>query len=95
MVCSPRVAESEGVETNILNKKKIDEIFALLARFVAQIGSQLSIFRDNLQVPSSRVKKSKKNAGNTPAVNWFEIIKLNKKFNKGKGKGLPTTGHEG
>jgi hypothetical protein len=28
-------------------------------------------------------------------VNWFEIIKLNKKFNKGKGKGHPRTGHDG
>jgi hypothetical protein len=42
-----------------------NEIFALLRRYSTQIGSLLPTFRNNLSVLLSRVKQSKKNAGNT------------------------------
>ena len=38
----------------------VDEIFALLGYYAALSGSPVPTFRDNLSVPSSRVKKSKK-----------------------------------
>jgi hypothetical protein len=37
----------------------VDEICALLGYYAALSGSSLPTFRDNLLVPSSRVKKSK------------------------------------
>jgi len=42
----------------------VNEITALLGFYAAYIGSLL-LMLDNLLVPSSRVKQSKKNAGNT------------------------------
>jgi hypothetical protein len=40
------------------NKKKVD-IFALLGYYAALSGNSVPTFRDNISVPSSRVKKSK------------------------------------
>jgi hypothetical protein len=38
----------------------VDEICALLGYYIALSGSSVPTFRDNLSVPSPRVKKSKK-----------------------------------
>jgi hypothetical protein len=46
--------------TFITNGKKYTEICALLEYDAALSGSSVPTFRDNLAVPSSRVKKSKK-----------------------------------
>ena len=43
----------------------IDEIFGFLVFYTAKVGSLLVMFWDNLSGPSSRVKQSKKDAGNT------------------------------
>jgi hypothetical protein len=40
---------------------EVDEICAALGYYAACSGNSLPTFRDNLSVPSSRVKKSKKN----------------------------------
>jgi hypothetical protein len=40
--------------------KYYNTIFALLGYYTASSGNPLSTFRDNLSVPFSRVKKSKK-----------------------------------
>jgi hypothetical protein len=40
----------------------VDEICALLGYYAALSASSVPTFRDNLSVPSSRVKKSKKTA---------------------------------
>ena len=42
-----------------------NEIFDLLGCYVAYIGSYVTVVSGNLSVPSSRVKQSKKDAGNT------------------------------
>jgi hypothetical protein len=44
-----------------VQKRKSDEICARLGFDAARVGSLLSAFRDNLSVPSSRVKQPKKN----------------------------------
>jgi hypothetical protein len=41
-------------------RRYVDDICALLEYYVALSGSSVPTFRDNLSVPSSRVKKSKK-----------------------------------
>jgi hypothetical protein len=41
-------------------RRDIDEICALLGNYAALSGSSVPTFRDNLSVPSSRLKKSKK-----------------------------------
>jgi hypothetical protein len=41
----------------------VDEICALLGYYTALGGSYVLTFQDNLWIPSSRVKKSKKEAG--------------------------------
>ena len=38
----------------------VDKICALLGYYAASIGNPLPTFRDNVSVPSSRIKKSKK-----------------------------------
>jgi hypothetical protein len=40
--------------------RDVDEICALLGCYAASSGNPLPTFRDNVSVPSSRVKKSKK-----------------------------------
>ena len=40
--------------------RDVDEICALLGYYAAQSGNSVPTFRDNISVPSSRVKKSKK-----------------------------------
>jgi hypothetical protein len=41
-------------------RRLVDEICALLGYYAALSGNPLPTFRDNLLIPSSRVKKSKK-----------------------------------
>jgi hypothetical protein len=43
-------------------RHNVDEMCALLGYYAALCGSSVPTFRDNLSVPSSRVKKSKKKA---------------------------------
>jgi hypothetical protein len=43
-------------------RRDADEICVLLGYYAASNGNTLPTFRDNVSVPSSRVKKSKKNA---------------------------------
>ena len=59
------VARVEDVQIFLKDPVVVDEIFALLECVAASIGTQLPTFRDNLSVPYSRLKQSKKNAGNT------------------------------
>ena len=42
-------------------RRGLNEMFALLRCYAAQIGSKLPTFRNNLPVPSSSVKQYKKN----------------------------------
>ena len=42
------------------SRRGVDEIFALLGHYAPLSGCSLPTFRDNISVPSSRVKKSKK-----------------------------------
>jgi hypothetical protein len=41
-------------------RRDVDEIFALLGYYAASSGNPLPMFRDNVSVQSSRVKKYKK-----------------------------------
>jgi hypothetical protein len=41
-------------------RRDVDEIYALLGYYAKSCGNYLPTFRDNVSVPSSRVKKSKK-----------------------------------
>jgi hypothetical protein len=49
-----------GISCNVVN-----EICALLGFYAASIGDLLTALREYLSVPSSSVKQSKKNVGNT------------------------------
>jgi hypothetical protein len=53
---------SLNVNTTIISgfRRDVDEICALLGCYAASNGNPLPTFRDNVSVPSSRVKKSKK-----------------------------------
>jgi len=57
------------------NKKEI-EICILLGYYTASSANSLLMFKDNLLVPSSRVKKSKKNAIEQVDVPWSVSIFL-------------------
>jgi hypothetical protein len=47
-------------------RRDVDEIFALLGYYAVSSGNPLPTFRDNVPVPSSRVKKTKKKLCNIP-----------------------------
>jgi hypothetical protein len=49
-------------------RRDVDEIYALLGYNAASSGNPLPTFRDNISVPSSRVKKSKKT--------WTDPLKM-------------------
>jgi hypothetical protein len=52
---------TEPVETAISGcRRHVGEICAILGYYTASCGSSVPTFRDNVSVPSSRVKKSKK-----------------------------------
>ena len=44
-------------------RRDVDEICVLLGYYAALSGNSVPTFRDNISVPSSRVKKSKTKAG--------------------------------
>ena len=44
-------------------RRDVDEICALLGYYAPSSGNPLPTFRDNVSVPSSRIKKSKKQRG--------------------------------
>ena len=54
--------KAANIKESKLYSKGKNQILALLRCYAAEIGSLLSTFRNNLSVPSSRVKQSKKNA---------------------------------
>jgi hypothetical protein len=55
-------------------RRGVNEIFALLEFYTDYIGSYLPMFRDNISLPSSRVKQSKKNAlGNSLSSSCFSL----------------------
>jgi hypothetical protein len=47
-------------------RRDVDEIWALLGYYAASSANPLSTFRDNVSVPSSRVKKFKKKGSLDP-----------------------------
>jgi hypothetical protein len=68
-VLLPRAAESKRWQSEYLELKKnrisgphrdVDEMYALLGYYAASSGNPLPTFRDNLSVPSTRVRKSEK-----------------------------------
>jgi hypothetical protein len=74
--------ESEEL-TSVLSgfRRDVDEICALLGYYVQSSENLLPAFRDNVSVPSSTVKKSKKN---------FLILENGTdKLSRNVGKGLP------
>jgi hypothetical protein len=59
----PQSAESKTYSlTRVISgfRRDVDQICALLGYYAASSGNSVPTFRDNLSVPSSRVKKSKK-----------------------------------
>jgi hypothetical protein len=58
-------------EARALTSDHAGEICALLGYNAASIGNPLPTFRDNVSVPSSSVKKSKKSSGSDHAVDGF------------------------
>ena len=58
-VCLPDTA---GVKKCVISgfRRDVDEIWTLLGYYAAYNGSSVQTFRDNLSVPSSRVKKSRR-----------------------------------
>jgi hypothetical protein len=63
-----------------------DEICALLRPWAASSGNPLPTFRDNVSVPSSRVKKSRKN---TCFLDFLAAEDGIDTFSPNIGKGLP------
>jgi hypothetical protein len=52
----------------------VEEFYALLGCYAASTGNPLPTFRDNLSVPSSKVKKFENKIGKTvPSVFFWDI----------------------
>jgi len=70
MTRCPRVSSSEGL--TVMSMRIQSEICAFLGYFAVYSGNSLPTFRDNLTVPSSRVKQFK-NAGKQIELVWSVI----------------------
>ena len=67
-------AYSASTYASILGfRRDVDEIFALLGYYAVLCGKCLPTFRDNVSVPSSRVKSNKKGRQDVKAVIQVEV----------------------